>query len=579
MARLDYAAPGVYVEEVRRGGGAIPGISMSVAGFVGFTEDVRGGAHLFEPTLVTSWNQYLQYFAKMGSDGYTDFGSYLPYSVKGWFDNGGGRCWIVSLGSQLPTQRREDLPEAQDNPLEISTFGKTPTLQFALKPEQVENGRLTVVVEPDTPRPTESPDEEPPFDTGEFFKVTLARRGNILTENRMEDGEELVGTDTVYRHLTMDRNVAPEAGTYVETALQDSHFVSLNILSERGMPLSRRPADGQYEISPPLVHYTADRLPYQIYGKQDERTGVQGLFEIDDVSIISCPDIMFAYQRGLLNIDQVNGLMEMLITKCENSAPSPAYKMVVLDTPPVRIGQDNDRAIEPERCRPQDAAKWLDMFGRRSQFAALYYPWIQVPDIRRSGQPTMIPPSGHMLGIWARTDETRGIHKAPANETPRGVTGLAYDTNFREQEYLNPLGINCIRKFPNRGLQVWGARTLVDPTDTDWRYISVRRIMSYVAKSIELGTQWAVFEPNDVHLWAKVRRTISNFLERLWRDGALYGRSKEEAFYVKCDQELNTPETIRLGRLYVEIGVSPVRPAEFIVFRISQYTNDYETDG
>ena len=579
MARLDYSAPGVYVEEVQRGGGSIPGISMSVAGFVGFTEDVRGGAHLFEPTLVTSWNQYLQYFSKMGSDGYTEFGSYLPYSVKGWFDNGGGRCWVVSLGSELPSRNTENLPNPEDSPLEITTFGKAPTLQFTLKQEEADNGRISVVVEPDTPRLPESPDEEPPFDTGEFFKVTLARREKVLSETRTEDGQELSQTDAVYRHLTMDRQVAPEVGTYVETALRESRYVNLSVLSERGMPLSRRPADGAYEISPPLVHYTVERLPYQIYGKQDERTGVQGLFEIDDVSIISCPDIMFAFQQGMLGIDQVNGLMEMLITRCENSAPSPAYKMVVLDPPPVRIGQDNDAPIEPERCRPQDVAKWLDMFGRRSQFAALYYPWIKVPDIRRGGQPITVPPSGHLMGIWARIDETRGIHKAPANEVPRGVTGLAYDTNFREQEYLNPLGINCIRKFPNRGLQVWGARTLVEPTDTDWRYISVRRIMSYIAKSIELGTQWAVFEPNDVHLWAKVRRTISNFLERLWRDGALFGNTQKEAFFVKCDAEINTPETMKLGRLYVEIGVSPVRPAVFVIFRISQYVNDYESEN
>lgn len=579
MARLDYAAPGVYVEEIRRGAGAISGISMSVAGFVGFTEDVRGDAHLFEPTLVTSWNQYLQYFGKAGSDGFTDFGSYLPYAVRGWFDNGGGRCWIVSLGTRLPSLKPEDVPTPEENALAINTYGKSPSLEFLLKPGQAENGRVTVQIEPDTPCPPESRDDNPPFDTGEYFKVVLKRRDKILSETGSNDRGEKVEGDAIYRHLSMDKNVAPEVGTYVEEALKESNYVDVKVVSERGMPLSRRPADGVYEISPPLVHYPAEQLPYRIYGQQQDRTGVQGLFEIDDISIIACPDIMFAYQQGLLNIDQVNGLMEMLITRCENSAPSPAYKMVVLDPPPVRVGQNNNAPIEPERYRPQDVAKWLDMFGRRSQFAALYYPWIKVPDVQRSGQPITIPPSGHILGVWARTDETRGIHKAPANVTPRGVTSLAYDTNFREQEYLNPLGINCIRKFSNRGLQVWGARTLVDPADTDWRYISVRRTMSYIAKSVEIGTQWAVFEPNDQHLWAKVTRSINSFLEKLWREGALYGNAKDEAFYVKCDEELNTPETIRLGRLYVEIGVSPVRPAEFIIFRISQYANNYEEEG
>ncbi len=307
-----------------------------------------------------------------------------------------------------------------------------------------------------------------------------------------------------------------------------------------------------------------------MYGKNNDRTGIQGLFEIDEVSMIACPDLMFAYQKGLLSLDQVHGLMEMMITKCENSSPNPSYRMVVLDIPPVRVGQNDDKPVIPEQNRPQDVARWLDYFGRRSPFAATYYPWIKVADPAKRGQPILIPPSGHMMGIWCRTDETRGIHKAPANITPRGVIGMAYDTNFREQELLNPLGINCIRKFPNRGLQVWGARTLVEPADTEWRYINVRRLMSYIARSVELGTQWAVFEPNDEDLWARVKRTVVNFLDRLWKEGALYGSTADEAFYVKCDAQLNTPETIKLGRLYVEVGVSPVRPAEFVVFRIGQ---------
>lgn len=185
----------------------------------------------------------------------------------------------------------------------------------------------------------------------------------------------------------------------------------------------------------------------------------------------------------------------------------------------------------------------------------------------------MVPPCGHMMGIWCRTDESRGIFKAPANETPRGVLGLAYETNMREQEMLNPKGINCIRNFANynRGYKVWGARTLVEPDNVQWRYISVRRLISYIEKSIEIGTQWVVFEPNDQDLWARVTRTVNGFLTRLWRDGALFGASPAEAFYVKCDAELNTPDTMMLGRLYVEIGVCPVRPAEFVIFRLSQW--------
>jgi phage tail sheath protein FI len=229
--------------------------------------------------------------------------------------------------------------------------------------------------------------------------------------------------------------------------------------------------------------------------------------------------------------------------------------------------------VAPSRQRPADVAQWLGLFNRRSMFGATYYPWIKVADPRNGGRPKLVPPSGHMMGIWCRTDESRGVFKAPANETPRGVIGLAYETNMREQELLNPLGINCIRNFAsyNRGLKVWGARTLVEPDNVQWRYISVRRLLSYIEKSIEIGTQWVVFEPNDPDLWARVTRTVSNFLERLWRDGALFGASPSEAFYVKCDGDLNTHDTIMLGRLYVEVGVCPVRPAEFVIFRISQW--------
>jgi uncharacterized protein len=272
--------------------------------------------------------------------------------------------------------------------------------------------------------------------------------------------------------------------------------------------------------------------------------------------------LMRAYQTQVINLDQVHGIMELMLSMCEGSAsgdiPNPPNRMVVLDTP-------------PDCVKPQAVVDWLQRFNRRSMFGALYYPWIKVPNPRNGGKPILVPPCGHVMGVWGRNDETRGVYKAPANEVPKGVIGLAYETNFREQELLNPLGINCIRSFPNRGIRIWGARTLVEPDKTEWRYISVRRLMSYIEKSIELGTQWAVFEPNDEDLWARVRRTVSNFLERLWREGALFGASPDQAFYVKCDAELNPPETMILGRLFIEVGICPVRPAEFIVFRVSQW--------
>ncbi|MEA5519975.1 phage tail sheath C-terminal domain-containing protein [Limnoraphis robusta Tam1] len=553
MARLDYFAPGVYVEEIERGSRPIQGVTMNVAGFVGFTEDVRGDAQLFEPQLITDWDQYLECFGKPGSDGFTDFGAYLPFAVRGWFDNGGGRCWVVSIGTQLPQPARQT-PQVEENTTitAITTVSQRPSLGFRMKPDQLENGRINVIIEPDDPLPSDNPEEEP-FDTGEYFKVTLRQ------------GEDILST---YRHLSM--SAEPEAGTFVETAFQESPYLEVEIQATSGMPLSCRPANGFYEIIPPPEVYPVDQLYRKTYGGRKDRTGIQGLFEIDEIAIIACPDLMLAYQQGLLNLEQLHGLMEMMMTNCENSAPSPPFRMVVLDPPPVKVRRGNS-PVPPEQSKPQDVAEWLDNFGRRSQFAALYYPWIKVPNPRDNGKGIYVPPCGHMMGIWCQTDETRGVYKAPANVTPRGVISLAYDTNFREQELLNPKGINCIRKFPNRGLQVWGARTLVEPDNTLWRYISVRRLMSYIEKSIELGTQWVVFEPNDQDLWARVERTVNNFLERIWREGALFGSSPQEAFYVKCDGELNPEETMRLGMLYIEVGVRPVRPAEFVVFRVSQW--------
>lgn len=564
---LDYFAPGVYVEEVDRGSRPIAGVSMSVGGFIGFTEDVRGDADLFKPMMITNWSQYLEYFGKPGSDGFTDFNAYLPFAVDGWFKNGGGRCWVASIGTKLPGS---PAPAPEETATKLLTPGGKPSLSFNLRLPEAEGEtpalpsateRITVMVAEGEPKPLpeDAPeDAEPPLNTGEFFTVSI-RRGEEELER--------------FEHLSMNPDVATEVADYAVTALEGSEYVAIADISQSGQPLSRRPASGLYEVAPPPYIAPPDRLTRDVTGTRDDREGLQGMFEIDEAAMIACPDLMRAYQEGLLDLDQLHGLMEMMVSLCENSFPGPAYRMAVLDPPPVKMGKNDNRAVLPEQQKPQDVAQWLSAFNRRSMFGALYYPWLRVPNPRNGGRPILVPPCGHMMGIWCRTDETRGVFKAPANETPRGVIGLAYETNMREQELLNPLGINCIRNFANynRGYKVWGARTLVEPDNIQWRYISVRRLLSYIEKSIEIGTQWVVFEPNDQDLWARVTRTVSNFLERLWREGALFGASPAESFYVKCDGELNTHETMMMGRLYVEVGVCPVRPAEFVIFRISQW--------
>jgi phage tail sheath protein FI len=171
--------------------------------------------------------------------------------------------------------------------------------------------------------------------------------------------------------------------------------------------------------------------------------------------------------------------------------------------------------------------------------------------------------------VYARNDNERGVHKAPANEVIRGALSPEIQITKGEQDVLNPLGVNCIRTFVGRGIRVWGARTL--SSDPAWRYVSVRRLFNYVEESIERGTQWVVFEPNDADLWARVRRDVGAFLTGVWRDGMLFGATPAEAFFVKCDAENNPSDVRDRGQLIIDIGMAPVKPAEFIVFRFSQY--------
>ena len=206
---------------------------------------------------------------------------------------------------------------------------------------------------------------------------------------------------------------------------------------------------------------------------------------------------------------------------------------------------------------------------RDSDYAALYYPWISVYDPVTSAS-DIVPPSGHLAGIYARVDTERGVHKAPANEVIRGALGLEKRLSKADQDGLNPDGINVIRAFDSN-LTVWGARTLGGDDNTEFKYINVRRLFLFLRESIDEGTQWVVFEPNDSGLWAKIVRNITAFLTNVWRAGALFGATPQEAFFVRCDAETNPPEVRDLGQVVTEIGVAVVKPAEFVIFRISQW--------
>jgi phage tail sheath protein FI len=211
---------------------------------------------------------------------------------------------------------------------------------------------------------------------------------------------------------------------------------------------------------------------------------------------------------------------------------------------------------------------------RDTQYAAFYFPWIWISD-PQTGARKLVPPGGHTLGVYARTDTERGVFKAPANETVRGALALAVDINDATQSDLNPKGVNVIRSFPGRGIRIWGARTM--SSNGLWKYVSVRRLFIFLERSIYEGTQWVVFEPNDPRLWARVSDTVRLFLRSQWRNGALFGRTEEQAFFVTCNESTMTQDDIMNGRLICEIGIAPVRPAEFVIFRIFQHTAEAQT--
>jgi uncharacterized protein len=269
-----------------------------------------------------------------------------------------------------------------------------------------------------------------------------------------------------------------------------------------------------------------------------ERTGIQALEEIDQVAICIVP--------GMWDTDVRNAL----IVHCETLGD----RFAILDPPP-GLGVQQIEAFRS----PID-----------TKYAALYYPWVEIRDPRPGGDAQQAPPSGFMAGVYARTDVARGVHKAPANEVIRSIRGFTQTITKREQDILNPQNINVLRAFPGRGNRVWGARVLT--SDAAWKYVPVRRLFLMVEESIDEGTQWVVFEPNDEPLWARVRQSVTNFLVTQWRLGALQGALAEEAFFVTCDRSTMTQDDIDNGRLICQVGIAPVKPAEFVIFRVQQKT-------
>jgi len=312
-----------------------------------------------------------------------------------------------------------------------------------------------------------------------------------------------------------------------------------------------------------------------VAGSGRERQGLQLLEEVDEIAIVAIPGYTDAasYDAALSHCEKLKDRVAVLDAPESVTAVDALLKVGTASARRAggggaAAGSGAAAAGEPAAPAPAPAG------GLRPRmtdggYGALYFPWITVRD-PLSGDLVDVPPSGHMAGIWARSDASRGVHKAPANEVVRGALNVTYRLTREEQGELNQNGINCVRLFPREGIRVWGARTLADGS-SEWRYLNVRRLFNMIEESIATSTRWIVFEPNDRTLWKSIRRDVSAFLTILWRDGALMGSTPEEAFFVKCDEETNPPESIDAGMVVTLIGIAPVKPAEFIVFRISQY--------
>jgi uncharacterized protein len=510
-----YLSPGVYVEEVDRGSKPIEGVGTAVAAFVGFTAraplDDPSDPDGIKPRLVTNWAQFESLFG-----GFVD-GAILPHAVYGYFNNGGGTCYVCRIphtsgGSGAPTRALPSGAKGELQTLEVQALEAGGALEVSVEPGPAAEG------------------EQPATFT---LKVQAGGR-EVESFGDLSFGKGARNVETVVN--------------------AESRYVRVKAPQVSGATLAERiPAAGSYPLEAGTV------TPIQVSGgdfegSETDRTGIRGLVIADEVTMVVVPDLVTACTRdGRFDLDMFKAVQTAMITHCENAGD----RMAILDSPP---------GMNPQQVKDWRAG--VAMYD--SRFAALYYPWIKVANpASRNGGMITVPPSGHIAGIWARNDDTRGVWKAPANEVIRGALDLEAKVTKGEQDLLNPIGVNCIRPFGTRGIRVWGGRTL--SSDPSWRYINVRRLFNYIEESILLGTQWVVFEPNDLDLWQRVKRTVHAFLLGLWRQGALFGATPEQAFYVKCDSETNPPESVDEGKLVVEIGVAPVKPAEFVIFRISQW--------
>lgn len=574
----EYLSPGVYVEEFESGAKPMEGVSTSTAGFIGLAE--RGPVEGV-PQLVTNPADFKRIYGGYLSE--NEFGTYrfLAYAIDQFFLNGGSRCFVSRVAPEDAACSTGYAPSEEDAIIRLEA--KNPGLwgddiRVIVTPANKAKTQILEILETNGGKRYVVKNGSG-FLAGDVIAYTdgtqviynkvLKSQDNILTlEKDLDESaidKELLPSKVltscefsmeisyrdiveVYENLSFNIN----APNYIEKKMAKSDLVKVQCVGEAPegtAPFEAMAGEGKavYSISlsggsnGSVSSITAADFIGQDFGA-GKRTGIQSFLDNDMVSIMAVPGVTDA------------NVQLMLVAHCENLGS----RFAVLDI-------------------PQDAKKVQDLIAHRdifdSNYAALYHPWLIVFD-PLDKKNIAIPPSGSILGIYARSDNTRGVHKAPANEVVRGCVGLDCQFNTGEQDILNPKGINLIRSFPGQGIRVWGARTA--SSNGSWKYINVRRLFIFIEESIKANTSWAVFEPNDEVLWVRVQRTISVFLNTLWRNGSLAGTSPEEAFFVNIGRDTMSQDDIDNGRLICVIGVAPVKPAEFVIFRISQKTADAE---
>ena len=575
----EYLAPAVYVEETSFRSKSIEGVGTSTTAFVGLTArgPVSAGVGAVIPPLLTSFSDYETYYGGVDNlvIGGNSTPNYLAHAANAFFANGGGRLYVARVlgaGAAAATTGVLNNPAGPANKQVSFTARYAGGAQVA----GPSPANFTVALSQDSLASTKRLASRLPTGTmvqiGSDFYVLGTTP--MVTSAADASAFNNLATDGALNIISLSAIISDASGPVAEYAglgFDKNHprYVGL-VLG------ATPPTTGDLLTNPVMINIgaaaTAIDLRGTLFGANttatatlatgsdgtgapstaDYQDALNRLLALEDVSIVASPGSSSFAAPIPAAVNQ------MLIGHAETRR---AYRIAVLDTPP---------SLEISDVRTLKGL--ID-----SEYAALYYPWVIVANPLAATDPTQptelaLPPSGFVTGIYARSDVNRGVWKAPANETVTGALRLQREVRFGEQEVLNPLGVNCIRTLPNRGIRVWGARTT--SSDPEWIYVNIRRYFLYLEASIDQGTQWAVFEPNGERLWANVTTTISDFLYAEWLSGALLGTTPQQAFFVRCDRSTMSQADLDNGRLICLVGVAAIKPAEFVIFRIGQKTAD-----